>query len=390
MCTPVVGEVAEDRGVGQRVAVELARRRGRDAARRGLLVRAGSGRSTPRRRAGCPRTPRAGSCAAPQPGEPGEQEVDLQLRAGGLRIARRLLAQQAAAAPTAPRWPARAAPAPCGCRQPSCQVDLGAVRRRPGSALTAGVGQDLGAARRARPSQERLGDRAHAADGHPPLAGAVADQVVEEAAVLDQRRVVQVGEGADQRVGRDHAAHQVVGEALARSTSPSGRSTTLIPDRSAGHLPAQRRRQRRQGGGQGRRDDAGEVGDLGVEGAPGVVLLVGAGERAERLAASPRPRRARRTGRGARPSRTVGEYDAVRASAARGGARARGRSARAAARPGRSTATAARPCPGNASALTAAPPVWPSRSSTSTESPAPARYAAAVSPLWPPPTTTTS
>ena len=41
----------------------------------------------------------------------------------------------------------------------------------------------------ARP-RERVGDRAHAADRHPPLAGAVADQVVEEAAVLDQRGVV--------------------------------------------------------------------------------------------------------------------------------------------------------------------------------------------------------
>ena len=66
--------------------------------------------------------------------------------------------------------------------------DLGAVGAGRDRA-DAGVGDDL-RARLDRGPRERVGDRAHAADRHAPLAGAVADQVVEEAAVLDERRVV--------------------------------------------------------------------------------------------------------------------------------------------------------------------------------------------------------
>src|SRR3954469_1658768 len=46
--------------------------------------------------------------------------------------------------------------------------------------------------------------------------------------------------------------------------------------------------------------------------------------------------------------------------------------------------------PGHGRSETAAPPTWSRRSSTSTERPARASSAAATSPLWPPPMTTTS
>ena len=78
---------------------------------------------------------------------------------------------------------------------------------------------DLGAAAQLAPAAarrrlERGGDRAHAADGHVPVAGAVADDVVEEAAVLAQVGVVGAGERPDERVGERDAAHGVVVEAV--------------------------------------------------------------------------------------------------------------------------------------------------------------------------------
>ena len=161
---------------------------------------------------------------------------------------------------------------------PSCQVTvaLGAVGL---DAAHASAGDDRGAGV-ARGDGEGVGDPAHAADGHPPLAVAVADQVVEEAPVLHQAGVVEVGEGADQRVGGDDPAHGVVVEALLdhlpdRLPRP-GSPRWPRPTRLA-HLPAgaQRLEQRRS-------DRLGEVGDLGVELAPGVVLLVRAGQLPER------------------------------------------------------------------------------------------------------------
>ena len=56
------------------------------------------------------------------------------------------------------------------------------------------------------------GERAHAADGNVPAAGAAADHVVKETAVLHQTRVVERRERADQRVGGDDSAHQIVAE----------------------------------------------------------------------------------------------------------------------------------------------------------------------------------
>ena len=78
---------------------------------------------------------------------------------------------------------------------------------------------DLGAAaqlraRRARRRLELGGDRAHPAHRHVPMTAAVADDVVEEAAVLAQVGVVGAREGPDQRVGERDSAHGVVVEAV--------------------------------------------------------------------------------------------------------------------------------------------------------------------------------
>ena len=136
----------------------------------------------------------------------------------------------------------------------------------------------------ARRARERVGDRAHAADGHPPLAGAVADQVVEEAAVLDQRRVVHRREGADQGVGGDHAADGVVEEALLDRLAerPARRRRARCP----GRRRSRSSRSRGRGAIRVGATACGEVGHVGVELAPGVVLTIRAGQGGER-----RPRR---------------------------------------------------------------------------------------------------
>ena len=68
---------------------------------------------------------------------------------------------------------------------------------------------------------QRLGQRAHPAHRHVPVARAVADHVVEEAAVLAQRLVVEPREGADQRVGGDDPALEVVLEVARRAPPPA-------------------------------------------------------------------------------------------------------------------------------------------------------------------------
>ena len=130
---------------------------------------------------------------------------------------------------------------------------------------------------------ERVGDRAHAADRHPPFARAVADEVVQEAAVLNQRRVVHPRERPDQRVGGDHAAHRVVAEAPFQRLAERP-LRQLPPEHRVGPLPQFRRSRQRLG--ERRRDDAGERRDLPVELVPGLVLGIGAGQRAQ---AVPRP-----------------------------------------------------------------------------------------------------
>src|SRR5690349_134124 len=83
-----------------------------------------------------------------------------------------------------------------------------------------GVGRDgkylrvrrQGGPARARGALERRRDRAHTADWHQPVTRAVADHVIEQAAVLAQVVVVGPGEGADQRVGQYDAGDDVVTE----------------------------------------------------------------------------------------------------------------------------------------------------------------------------------
>ncbi len=72
-----------------------------------------------------------------------------------------------------------------------------------------GTGPQLGAGAASRRLEGRA-DRAHPASRDAPRA---ADDVVEEAAVLAQRGLVECGERADQAIGRDHAADEGIGEA---------------------------------------------------------------------------------------------------------------------------------------------------------------------------------
>ena len=131
---------------------------------------------------------------------------------------------------------------------------------------------------------EGVGHRAHAADRHAPLAGAVADQVVEEAAVLHQRRLVHRGEGADQGIGRDDAPDGVVNEALL-DRPPEGLGHDVAPGAGVDQvadLPLEGERTH-----QGRSDRLGEVAHFGVELLPGVVVPVRPGQVGEGLAGGP-------------------------------------------------------------------------------------------------------
>ena len=206
----LTGQVAQDRGVGERVAVELSRWVSRDRAAGGLPV------GTLESGVLLGHVERAGErilgvVTTLQPGQSGQQEVDLELRPGGLAVAGLGVAEQDAQHPRrhvgqhVPRlhgvFPASVVPG-----------DLGAVRACTDAADT-GASDDLGTSLGGAP-QHRRGDRAHAADRHPPLTGAVADQVVEEAPVLDERGVAEIRERADKRVGRHDAPDEIVAEPL--------------------------------------------------------------------------------------------------------------------------------------------------------------------------------
>jgi hypothetical protein len=56
------------------------------------------------------------------------------------------------------------------------------------------------------------GERAHASNRHIPAPGPASDHVIEEAAVLPQKRIVRGRERPDRRVRAYDAAHQVRGE----------------------------------------------------------------------------------------------------------------------------------------------------------------------------------
>ena len=77
--------------------------------------------------------------------------------------------------------------------------------------VNVGVDGDVGAVAGGGRRQGR-GHRTHPADGDVPFPAAAAQDVVKEADVLGQRRVVETGEGADQGVGSDHTANQVIAD----------------------------------------------------------------------------------------------------------------------------------------------------------------------------------
>lgn len=115
-----------------------------------------------------------------------------------------------------------------------------------------------------------MGERAHAADRDVPGSGAAADHVVEEAAVLPQGRVVGVGEGADEGVGEDDSADEVVGEGVLDG-DPEG----LLEEDAPGVLVVDAAAQLVAGGegfGEGGEDLLGEAAGHAVEALPGLVL----------------------------------------------------------------------------------------------------------------------
>jgi hypothetical protein len=236
----------EDARVGQRVAVDLARRQVGDRPgarlevralelRRGLVDVEGPGE----RLLGRDR-------AVAQTRQAAQQQVDLQLRALRRDRARR--------------------------RRPAAQaVELGGRRvdehvpRADRRLAALGVGHadlprsdrgDLGvrAQLRAR-GERRVAQRADTAP-MPPTGTSqspvpAADHVVQKAAVLAQVGVVRSGERADERVGERHAAHEVVAERRVEQLAQR-RLDQRVPERVvAGHAPqlvagAQRLGERRE------------------------------------------------------------------------------------------------------------------------------------------------
>ena len=71
-----------------------------------------------------------------------------------------------------------------------------------------GVGDDVGT-EPGRGGRQRAGDCPHSADRHVPVPGPPADEVIQEAHILDQRLVTGCGKRPDQRIGRHHTAYQV-------------------------------------------------------------------------------------------------------------------------------------------------------------------------------------
>jgi hypothetical protein len=161
--------------------------------------------------------------------------------------------------------------------------DLGGSAVRGDAQRLVAGGEDR--ARLARRVGEGVGERPHAADRYVPVSGAAADHVVEEAAVLLQGGVVGVGEGADEGVGEDHTAHQVVLEVLLH-----GGPDRLLEQHPPGLLVVEAAAQLVAGGQrlrEGREDPLGGAAGPAVELPPGPVLAVGTGEPGERLPGAP-------------------------------------------------------------------------------------------------------
>ena len=160
--------------------------------------------------------------------QPPEHDVDLDL--GALR------SHAASRRADRPASPARSWPAPSRAVIISPSASRTVTPPSYGSSpLTSAPVRSSAPGRRRRGLQRRR-HRAHAADRHLPLAGAVADHVVEEAAVLRELRCVGAGEGADQGVGEQDAADGVVAD----------RTLDQLADRplAPGRSTARRRRRR--------------------------------------------------------------------------------------------------------------------------------------------------
>ena len=259
----------------------------------------------------------------------------------------------------------------------------GAARRRPRSALTSAPVAQLGA-RAAGAARQLAGQRAHPADGHVPVAGAVADHVVEEAAVLAQVGVVRAARTC--RSARRSARCRAAGRRRRRAR-PSRRSgARTAPPRPRRRRPGARSSSRRDAAARaasgtraradarrsGRRTPARRRSRVGA---------------ASTRASSPASRR-RPAGRGGRPGRACTTRPAARAARSEAELvddrpRQQADEVGVARQPGVDARRTAPRTPRRRRAWSAAP-------ARRTERPARARYAAATRPLWPPPTTTTS
>jgi hypothetical protein len=193
----------DDRRVGERVAVELGGRRvgQRAAGRRRVRGLEVAHVLVEAERAG-ERVLRADARA--QRGQPVEQQVDLRLAAGrDLRHGRPRSCARTAGATFASTWPADTVCSPSASRQ---------VTDPPSTWTTSAPVRSSAPASRAAPTS--------APDSAPmPPTGTrhgTADQVVQQAAVLHERRVVERGERADEPVRGDDALLERVGEALAQ------------------------------------------------------------------------------------------------------------------------------------------------------------------------------
>ena len=183
---------AEDRAVGQAVAVDLARRQLRHApgCRGGIRVLELGVALVDVEGAG-ERAGRVGRGVA-QPGQPREQHVDLELRTLGVCLghdgccAGRL--EEAVEDGRGARRRGWSSPSPS--HPPRSPPRRG---RPPSTLVPVRISAPAATAARARPSVTAP----MPADGDVPVAGPATDEVVEEAHVLAQVLAAQVGEGAD-------------------------------------------------------------------------------------------------------------------------------------------------------------------------------------------------
>ena len=100
--------------------------------------------------------------------------------------------------------------------------------------------QHLGASLPGRPFQLAR-HAAHAAHRHFPFAGLVANEVVKETTVLQERLIMRMSEDADLRVRKDQAAHQIVLQ-IALDRAPSGSSARLRQASRCASSTSKRRR----------------------------------------------------------------------------------------------------------------------------------------------------